>query len=691
MTRETAIKALAFITRIAPKKEDIHITFHGGEPLLAGKAFYEWILKEIRSRFGRRAHLSVQSNLWALDDEFALLLKKYDVSVGTSVDGFREMCDEQRGSGYYDKTKAGEAILHKFRMCGGEICTFAAQNTDQAAKVFEQAVYPYSIHGAVPSYGFEKNECCVDVPGMTRIFLDSYEAYKKDPAHCRISTIDAMARGCFEGKGSLCTFFDCLGVFAAISPDGGIYSCQRFAGIREFSLGNVMDDPDEEQILTSPAYQLLYKKQEACPDACGSCPHVEYCRGGCLYNSFTANTPKDPYCEAYRSVFNRICQDMTMEMGNAMLGKIAPTPILAMAGDQPHPYDLRVSRERMKLALEWGKQPADAQRFPDRFPEKHLYKFYLHVTFRCPLCCPHCYAEGGTRQSDELSPDRLTELIRQAVNAGFRSVIITGGEPLYYPEFDRLLELISAMDMKGSKLVLRSSFGFDIPTKRMKRICELFDEISVSVDGDRVTHDKRRGAGRYDRTIKNLGAACALRAAEKLSISTVLEKKQCDGEPGDSVRELASRLKISQVRMRPLRPLGRCSSAPPEAIDLCSETLDRQDDFHPRHSCGIGQNLYIEPDGSVFPCYAWCKPDKKLGDLKTEDLETLLSRGELYEYCRHDVDTNEKCRTCEVRYLCGGMCKAWAFDKENIDSGDFDCTTRKEYYTKMAAWIEKEA
>jgi len=47
-------------------------------------------------------------------------------------------------------------------------------------------------------------------------------------------------------------------------------------------------------------------------------------------------------------------------------------------------------------------------------------------------------------------------------------------------------------------------------------------------------------------------------------------------------------------------------------------------------------------------------------------------------------------RTCEVRYLCGGICKAWVKDKHNIDSGDFDCTARKEYYTKIAQIIEKE-
>lgn len=44
-----------------------------------------------------------------------------------------------------------------------------------------------------------------------------------------------------------------------------------------------------------------------------------------------------------------------------------------------------------------------------------------------------------------------------------------------------------------------------------------------------------------------------------------------------------------------------------------------------------------------------------------------------------NVDTNEKCRACEMRYLCGGICGAWAKDKHNIDSGDFDGTERVLY------------
>ena len=104
MTRETAEKALDFMACIAPERKDIHLTFHGGEPLLAGEEFYEWILPLLWQRFGRRVHLSIQSNLWAVTDRMAELFRKYHVSVGTSLDGPEDICDSQRGEGYYART-----------------------------------------------------------------------------------------------------------------------------------------------------------------------------------------------------------------------------------------------------------------------------------------------------------------------------------------------------------------------------------------------------------------------------------------------------------------------------------------------------------------------------------------------------------------------------------------------------------
>ncbi|MBO4887324.1 MAG: SPASM domain-containing protein [Firmicutes bacterium] len=718
MDRETALSALDFIARLAPSGRDFHLTFHGGEPLLAGEDFYRWILPEIISRFGRRVHLAIQSNLWAMTDCLAELFARYRVSVGTSLDGPEDMCDNQRGKGYYEKTRAGMAVLHKHGIAAGPICTFASRNAHRAAEVFQKSDRPYAIHGAVPTLGASPDPDddpggALSVDQMTKILLDSYEAYRTDPAHNRITTIDALVKGCYDGKGSTCTFFDCLGTFAAIDPQGDVYACQRFCGMKEYVLGNVRDGLTERKILESPAFALLAAAEEQKKEACADCPHWDYCAGGCLYSALAeAATDKtgadlirphrDPYCEAYRAAFDRISHDMALEMGSVMLGRDEPTPILAMAGDGTHPYDLRRSRELMRLSLEKGRtSDGFGERLRSRFPEMELNKLYLHVTFACPLRCPHCYAEGGEAACEELAPRQFASIVRDACDRLFHSVVLTGGEPLVYSGFDELCERLSSIDRKGTKLILRTSLAFPVPEERLRMICGLFDEIVVSLDGDRETHDARRGRGRYDQTVENLRTAISFAGPGRFSLAATMTRSEAESPVGESVRELAGKLHIDKVRFRPVLPLGRADSlgrADPlgqaegtrhEPWQLCSEELVLDEHFRPRHTCGLGQNLYVKPDGTAYPCYAWCAPDKILGDLSRESLGDLLDQGKLYEYCCHDVDSNEKCRSCEVRYLCGGICKAWVPNKENIDCGDFDCSDRLAYYRRVAEKLKE--
>jgi len=53
------------------------ITFHGGEPLLAGHEWFEHALAALAEATHRHAQFSLQSNLWALDECFVDLFAEY--------------------------------------------------------------------------------------------------------------------------------------------------------------------------------------------------------------------------------------------------------------------------------------------------------------------------------------------------------------------------------------------------------------------------------------------------------------------------------------------------------------------------------------------------------------------------------------------------------------------------------------
>jgi len=88
-----------------------------------------------------------------------------------------------------------------------------------------------------------------------------------------------------------------------------------------------------------------------------------------------------------------------------------------------------------------------------------------------------------------------------------------------------------------------------------------------------------------------------------------MRSAEIQGEPGQSVRELARRLGVRRTRFRPLLPLGRAKDWPEpptsEALGAHADPMDLiENRFRPVSSCGLGQNLYVEPSGESFACYA---------------------------------------------------------------------------------------
>ena len=317
--------------------------------------------------------------------------------------------------------------------------------------------------------------------------------------------------------------------------------------------------------------------------------------------------------------------------------------------------------------------------------EGQLAKMYLYLTFSCPNRCWFCYADGGKRTCREMPAEDFARIIREGVDAGFESIVLLGGEPLVYSGFPQLVREIRNMDRGKTRIILRSSLSLPLSDELLGQICETFDRIVTSLDGDEQRHDSIRGIGKYARTMDNLRRGIALGKAE-FSVNSVMSADDFSGEQGKHVRDLCDDLGIGRLTIQSPVPLGRAREY--EGRRLYWKKTDdplglkAQELF--RTSCGLGHNLYIEPDGKTYPCYAWCSPEHQLGDLSRESLAQLLSRKELLAVMNHGVDTNRKCKNCEVRYLCGGKCKIYVKDKHDIDSPDFDCEEKKAAILKDA-------
>jgi uncharacterized protein len=135
----------------------------------------------------------------------------------------------------------------------------------------------------------------------------------------QVMNINDLCRCVFTRRGSVCTFVDCLGNTLAVGPDGSIYPCYRFIGMNEWIMGNVCDHPTKEDLARSAAWRRMKEFMELVDRECHSCAHIRYCRGGCPYNAIASSggglQGVDPYCTAYRRIFDEINDRLSREMG----------------------------------------------------------------------------------------------------------------------------------------------------------------------------------------------------------------------------------------------------------------------------------------------------------------------------------------------------------------------------------------
>lgn len=125
------------------------------------------------------------------------------------------------------------------------------------------------------------------------------------------------------------------------------------------------------------------------------------------------------------------------------------------------------------------------------------------ITYKCNLNCFFC--DRQTIYRDKLNKDlTLTEakmVIDNLADADVMTVGITGGEALLRNDLEDIAEY--AVD-KGLVVTL-STNGTLITKSRAQKLANLFQSISISLDGLSDTHDEVRGKkGAYDKAIQGL-------------------------------------------------------------------------------------------------------------------------------------------------------------------------------------------
>ncbi len=122
---------------------ELLISWHVGEPLIAGKSFFQAAFQEAETTLGSLTLVrhSIQTNGTLLDHEWATLLADYQVNVGLSLDGPANLHDAQRGfpngAGSHAKVMAGLDFLRNKGLLPRVICVVTRESLEHPEELHE--------------------------------------------------------------------------------------------------------------------------------------------------------------------------------------------------------------------------------------------------------------------------------------------------------------------------------------------------------------------------------------------------------------------------------------------------------------------------------------------------------------------------------------------------------------------------
>lgn len=319
-------------------------------------------------------------------------------------------------------------------------------------------------------------------------------------------------------------------------------------------------------------------------------------------------------------------------------------------------------------------------------PDK-LMSIVVYPTNRCNLRCIMCYNKENLlsqNNQNELTIEEFKDFLDQAaplLAEKGTNLQILGGEPLTVPE--KTLAIIEYASPMVEHISL--STNGTLVTKEFAQNVSAVENVSVQVSLDspnRRTHERIRGKGTFNRTIK--GVKLLVEEDVMTVLNMVCHRANLDEL--EHYYKFALELGVSRARFIPLQQAGAgitCGLEPPSYLEMMEKgfTVFQENpdcrklmgsDFLSiaarlchicaiQSWCGTGSRLVmLNADGEVYPCPNHHLPEFQAGNIREKPFKEIWENAEPLQRIRQNypvTSLNEKCAACPVRYWCAGWCR----------------------------------
>ena len=289
--------------------------FQGGEPTLAGPAFFESLV-EFQKRYGRNGQSvsnAMQTNGILLDDAWCRIFKETQWLIGISLDGPEPAHDLYRvnkaGAGTWRKVIQGVDCLKKNGVEFNVLCMLSQANVGQPKELYRffRALDIEHIQ-FIPLSEFDglgqPLPFTITPEQYGRFLCETFDLWWPDRRRVRIRYFDNIAEALAGQKPGTCTMHETCDSYVVVEYNGDVYPCDFFVE-EGWKLGNVNDDSWSEIARRQRRYQFAATK--TIPHAeCQVCEYQSICHGGCPKHRHDQRgqfSDLDYFCSAYKMIF----------------------------------------------------------------------------------------------------------------------------------------------------------------------------------------------------------------------------------------------------------------------------------------------------------------------------------------------------------------------------------------------------
>ncbi|MCL2717829.1 MAG: SPASM domain-containing protein [Lachnospiraceae bacterium] len=277
----------------------------GGEPLLDFDILDSFLrkLREYDKELNKNTTVLIVTNGTLLNEEIIRKLDEYDVFLGISVDGPREVHNRHRvykdGRNTFDDVAKGISLLRSSPVVSSKLkdawaMAVITRETGSLVDVMETCV----------NLGFKRMQMQLirevhehplaigkdDIKRVKEHYKDLFTHIISFAEKGDLSRIKMIANGndsfgkflsrlllrtpvyyrCFAGKNKI-----------AVTASGEIYPCDSFCGLNNYSMGTIDENTDNESVTTLFEEAHIQNRTK-----CSKCWARHICGGDCYYNSY---------------------------------------------------------------------------------------------------------------------------------------------------------------------------------------------------------------------------------------------------------------------------------------------------------------------------------------------------------------------------------------------------------------------